>query len=171
MAATSSGVTSGRRRDRWSEALAGYAMISVPMLLFLLLQIFTVIYAVYISLWRWNVRSGPVDFKGLTNYQTALGDPIFQRAVQNSIYYAVIWVPLTMAIGLFLAIIVNQKIRGQTFFRGAYYFPAIASSAAITTLWIFLVSPYGLFNSLRAAMGFNPLFAALGVDPAQDWLG
>ena len=37
-----------------------------------------------------------------------------------------------MAIGLFLAIIVNQKIRGQTFFRGAYYFPAIASSAAIT---------------------------------------
>ena len=44
-----------------------------------------------------------------------------------------------MAIGLFLAVIVNQKIRGQTFFRAAYYFPAIASSAAITILWIFIV--------------------------------
>ena len=62
-----------------------------------------------------------------------------------------------MAIGLFLAIIVNQKIRGQTFFRGAYYFPAIASSAAITILWIFIVSPFGLFNSIREVLPLNPL--------------
>jgi len=168
---TPSTVTSGRRRDRWSEALAGYAMISVPMLLFLVLQIFTVFYAVYSSLWKWNVRSGPVDFKGLGNYQTAFGDPIFQRAVQNSIYYAVIWVPLTMAIGLFLAIIVNQKIRGQTFFRGAYYFPAIASSAAITILWIFIVSPDGLFNSLRAVLPFDPLGTIFGYGPHKNWIG
>ena len=132
-------------------------MISLPMLLFLVLQIFTVFYALYISLWEWNVRSGPVEFQGLANYQTALADPIFHRAVQNSIYYAVVWVPLTMAIGLFLAIIVNQKIRGQTFFRGAYFFPAIASSAAITILWIFIVSPDGLFNSVRAVLPFDPL--------------
>ncbi len=75
---------------------------------------------------------------------------------RTRIYYAVIWVPLTMAIGLFLAIIVNQKIRGQTFFRGAYYFPAIASSAAITILWIFIVSPDGLFNSVRAVLAVRP---------------
>ena len=56
---------SSLRRARRSEALAGYAMISVPMLLFLVLKIGTVFYAVYISLWRWNVRSGPVTFKGL----------------------------------------------------------------------------------------------------------
>jgi ABC-type sugar transport system permease subunit len=61
-----------------------------------------------------------------------------------------------MAIGLFLAIIVNQKIRGQTFFRGAYYFPAIASSAAITVLWIFIVAPDGLFNSVRAVLRSIP---------------
>ena len=68
-----------------------------------------------------------------------------------------------MAIGLFLAVIVNQKIRGQTFFRAAFYFPAIASSAAITILWIFIVSPYGLFNSVREAIGLNPLFELLRV--------
>ena len=58
-------------------------------------------------------------------------------------------VPLQMAIGLFLAVIVNQKIRGQTFFRAAFYFPAIASSAAITVLWLFIFAPDGLFNGVR----------------------
>jgi multiple sugar transport system permease protein len=91
--------------------------------------------------------------------------------VKNTVYYTVLWVPLTMAVGLFLAVVVNQKIRGRTFFRGAFYFPSIASSAAITTLWIFLVSPFGLFNELRGAMGINPLFDALGIDPHQDWIG
>ena len=153
----SGGAPPSLRKARRSEALAGYAMIAVPMVLFLVLQIGTVFYALYISLWRWNVRSGPVDFRGLANYTKAFADPIFHRAIQNSIYYAVVWVPLTMAIGLFLAIIVNQKIRGQTFFRGAYYFPAIASSAAITILWIFIVSPFGLFNSIREVLPLDLL--------------
>src|SRR5258705_10127333 len=171
MTATVPGGTSARRRTRRAEALAGYGMIAVPMILFLLLQIFPVFYALYISLWQWNVRSGPVEFLGLANYQNALVDPVFQRAVQNSLYYAIVWVPLTMAIGLFLAVIVNQKIRGQTFFRAAYFFPAIASSAAITTLWIFIVSPDGLFNALRGAMGLNPLFSLLGFSANQNWIG
>ena len=55
--------------------------------------------------------------------QALLADPIFHRAIQNSLYYALVWVPLTMAIGLFLAIIVNQKIRGQTFFRARLLLP------------------------------------------------
>src|SRR4029079_8909996 len=114
---------------------------------------------------------GPIDFRGIRNYQTILGDPIFWKAITNTLYYTVIWVPLTMAIGLFLAVIVNQKIRGQTFFRAAFYFPAIASSAAITVLFLFLLAPNGLFNGVREVLGFNPLFGALGFDPNQDWFG
>jgi multiple sugar transport system permease protein len=160
-----------KRVGERQEALAGYAMILVPMALFLVLNIGSILYAMFISVWRWNVRTGPVEFRGIDNYTKVLADPIFQSAVTNTVYYTAVWVPLTMAIGLFLAVIVNQKIRGQTFFRGAFYFPSIASSAAITTLWIFIVSPYGLFNQLRGAMGLNPLFEAIGFGPTQDWLG
>jgi multiple sugar transport system permease protein len=160
-----------KRVGERQEALAGYAMILVPMALFLVLNIGSILYAMFISVWRWNVRTGPVEFRGIDNYTKVLADPIFQSAVMNTVYYTAIWVPLTMAIGLFLAVIVNQKIRGQTFFRGAFYFPSIASSAAITTLWIFIVSPYGLFNQLRGVMGINPLFEAIGFGPNQDWLG
>lgn len=161
------GVRVGARQ----EAIAGYAFVSVPMVFFLILNVGMFFYAAYISLWKWNIRSGPVEFLGLGNFQLIVNDPIFQTAVKNSIYYTVIWVPLTMAIGLFLAIIVNQKIRGQTFFRAAYYFPAIASSAAITTLWIFLLQPDGLFNEARGALGMNPLFQFFGYGPNWNWMG
>ncbi|MDP8904149.1 MAG: sugar ABC transporter permease [Chloroflexota bacterium] len=154
-----------------SEAIAGYAFVAVPMLFFLVLQIAVLFYAAYISIWDWNIRSGPEEFLGLGNFERMLTDPIFHTAIRNTTYYTVLWVPLTMAIGLFLAVIVNQKIRGQTFFRAAFYFPAIASSAAITVLWIFLVSPGGLFNEVREVLGLNPLFEFLGYRPNHNWIG
>jgi multiple sugar transport system permease protein len=109
--------------------------------------------------------------EGFDNYQRLLTDPVFHKAIANTIYYAAVWVPLTMALGLFLAVIVNQKIRGQTFFRAAFYFPAIASSAAITVLWIFIFQPSGLFNDVRAALGINPLFQLFGIGPNHNWIG
>jgi ABC-type sugar transport system permease subunit len=154
-----------------SEALAGYAFIAVPMVLFLILNIAVIFYAVYISVFQWNIRSGAGAFIGLANYQNLFKDPIFIRAIQNSLYYAVVWVPLTMAIGLFLAVLVNQKLRGRTFFRAAFYFPAIASSAAITVLWIFLATPDGLFNGVREALGVNPIFRLFGFTDQQNWIG
>ena len=171
MPAVTVAASPGLRRGRRAEALAAYSLIAVPMILFLVLNIGSIFYALFISLWRWNVRSGPEEFRGLANYAALLTDPIFHRAIQNSIYYAAIWVPLTMVIGLFLAIIVNQKIRGQTFFRAAFYFPAIASSAAITILWIFIVAPDGLFNTVRGAFGLNPLFELFGFGSNKNWIG
>jgi multiple sugar transport system permease protein len=156
---------------RRSEWLAGYGFIAIPMFLFLVLNIGAILYAVFISVFDWNIRTGAGKFLGITNYQTALTDPVFMRAIQNSLWYAVIWVPLTMAAGLFLAVLVNQKIRGRTFFRAAFYFPAIASSAAITILWIFLAAPDGFFNAIRGALGLNPLFQLFGFTANQNWIG
>ena len=122
----------GRSGSR-QEALAGYAFIAVPMALFLVLQIGMLAYAAWISVWDWNILRRPRGIRRTrATSRSLLSDPIFLNAVKNILYYTVVWVPLTMAVGLFLAVIVNQKIRGQTFFRAAFYFPAIASSAAIT---------------------------------------
>ena len=172
MSAVAPAPSAGRSRTgERQEALAGYAFIAVPMVLFLVLNIGTTLFAFFISLWDWNYRLGPQEFIGLANFQELLDDTLFHTAIRNTLYYTVIWVPLTMAVGLFLAVIVNQKIRGQTFFRAAFYFPAIASSAAITVLWIFLLQPDGLFNEVRGAIGLNPLFQALGFDANHNWFG
>ena len=69
-------------------------------------------------------------------------------------------VPAQMALGLSLALIVNQKIHGQKFFRAAFFFPSIASAAAIVVLFTFLTQPDGLLNT---ALGF------LGIESNINW--
>jgi multiple sugar transport system permease protein len=64
-------------------------------------------------------------------------------------------VPIQTAIGLYLALLVNSKIKGSKFFRSAFYFPSIASSAAITTLFIFLMAPDGVFNKVLQFFGIE----------------
>ncbi len=138
------------------EARVGYAFIAVPMALFLTLNIFAIIYALFISFFDWGIR-GPREFLGLANYQDLLlDDPVFVgKAVVNTLRYAIIVVPAQMALGLFLAVVVNQKIRGQTFFRAAFYFPAIASSAAVAVLFTFITQPDGLFNAFLGVFGID----------------
>lgn len=160
----------GMAGERRAETLAGYTLIAIPLLLFLVLNIGQIFYALYISFFDWGAR-GPREMLGIENYQDLVTDPVFLKAITNTLYYAVIVVPLQMALGLFLAIIVNQKIRGQTFFRAAFYFPAIASSAAITVLFLFIFAPDGVFNGVREALGVNGLFGALGFGPNHNWFG
>ena len=155
--------------DRRAEMLAGLALIAIPMLFFLTLRIGAIGYAGFISLWDWGLR-GAKEFEGTRNFERILTDPVFHKAVLNTVYYAIVWVPLTIALGLFLAVIINMKIRGQKFFRAAFYFPAIASSAAITVLWIFLFQPDGLFNDVRGFLGLNPIFQFFGIGPNQAWI-
>ena len=64
-------------------------------------------------------------------------------------------VPAQMALGLSLAVIVNQKIHGQKFFRAAFFFPSIASAAAIVVLFTFLTQPDGLLNSILGVFGIE----------------
>ena len=127
------------------ESFVAYGFLAIPMALFLFLSVGIFFYAMYISTFNWGIM-GPTEFVGFDNYEKAFSDPIFLKAVRNSVKYALIVVPIQTALGLFLALLVNSKIKGSKFFRSAFYFPSIASSAAITTLFIFLMAPDGVFN-------------------------
>lgn len=142
-----------RKRDL-TEALVGWGFISVPMALFLVLSVGIFFYAIYISTYNWGIL-GPRGFVGVKNYTQALHDPIFLKSIRNSVLYAALVVPLQTALGLLLALLVNSKIKGAKFFRSAFYFPSIASSAAITTLFIFLLAPEGLFNRVLSFFGID----------------
>lgn len=152
--------------ERAQEALAGYSFIAIPLILFLIFNIGSLFYSAYISLWRWGIL-GPTEFLGPRNYEFILRDDIFHIAIKNSIYYTIVVVPIQMALGLLLAVVVNQIWRGRAFFRAAFYFPAIASSAAITVLYIYIMSPDGLFNHVLQLVGVN----AAGLPNGGDWLG
>lgn len=143
-----------KRRRKRTEAFVGWGFISVPMALFLILSVGIFFYAIYISTYKWGML-GPRGFVGFKNYKQAFHDPIFLKSIRNSVLYAALVVPLQTALGLLLALLVNSKIKGANFFRSAFYFPSIASSAAITTLFIFLLAPEGLFNRVLSFFGVN----------------
>jgi multiple sugar transport system permease protein len=141
--------------ERLRESLVGYSFVIIPMLFFLVFMIFPIIYAFYISTNEWGVL-GKIQGVGFDNYHKLFHDSLFWRAMKNTGIYAAIVVPCQMALGLTLAVIVNQKIRARAFFRSAFYFPALASSAAITAIAIYLLSADGLLNSLIG--GHRPWF-------------
>jgi multiple sugar transport system permease protein len=136
-----------RRPGEGREALVGYAFVLVPMAVFVLFFIYPMVYAVYISRFDWGIL-GPLDSLGWKNYSSLWHDTLFRRSIKNTVEYTVWVVPAQMALGLLLAIVVNQKIRFRTFFRGAFYFPSLASSAAITAIAIYLLNVDGLVNKV-----------------------
>jgi|SRR5581483_1046516 len=160
--ATTGGVTRSARGTlfgaRIREAGWGYAFVAVPMAVFGVFFVYPLGYAIYISLYNWGIFGPPAGSKaGFGNYHQVLSDPIFHTAIKNILEYTVGVVPLEMALGLSLALIVNAKIRARTFFRAAFYFPSIASSVAITTIAIYMLSSDGLFN--RVVGGHRPWFS------------
>jgi multiple sugar transport system permease protein len=134
------------------EALTGYAFVAVPIGVFILFFIYPMVDAVWISRFKWGIL-GPIDNVGWKNYTDLYHDELFRRSIRNTLEYTAWVVPAQMALGLLLAVVVNQRIRARTFFRGAFYFPSLASSAAITAIAIYLLSVDGLFNHILGLVG------------------
>jgi multiple sugar transport system permease protein len=140
--------------ERTKEALVGYGFIGLPMAFFLLFFIFPVGYAFYISRYNWQIFKGP--FVGWDNYRKIYHDGIFwHHAVRNTLVYTAFVVPLQMALGLTLAVVVNQSIRFRTFFRAAFYFPSLAASAAIASIATYILASDGLFNTVLHHLGYH----------------
>ena len=94
-------------------------------------------------------REGPgAGNVGAENYRTLFDDPIFRRAIRNTIEFTLVVVPLEMALGLLIALVINARIRGRLFFRSAFYFPSLVSSAAITAIAIYILNANGLLNAI-----------------------
>ena len=140
--------------ERVREALVGYGFVALPMAFFLLFFIFPIGYAFYISRYNWQIFKGP--FVGWDNYRALYHDSIFwSHAVRNTLVYTAFVVPLEIALGLSLAVVVNQALRFRTFFRAAFYFPSLASSAAIAAIAWYILASDGLLNKFLQSVGYD----------------
>jgi len=133
---------------RLREAGWGYGFVLAPIGVFGLFFIYPFIYAIYISFYHWGILGKQGSAHGTFNYSNVLHDPIFHTALRNIAEYTFAVVPLELALGLSLALLINQKIRGRNFFRSSFYFPSIASSVAITTIALYIFNAQGLFNQI-----------------------
>lgn len=133
---------------RVRETAWGYAFVLVPMAVFAVFFLYPFAYAIYISFYHWGIlgKQPGTGNVGFTNYSKVLHDPIFHIAIKNTLEYAIGVLPLEMAMGLLMALVVNNAIRGQKFFRAAFYFPSLVSSVAIINIALYLAASDGLIN-------------------------
>jgi len=93
-------------------------------------------------------------FVGLANYGQLVSDPLFYKAVLNTVYFVGVSVPLGVILAFLMAIALNQKLAGQTWFRTIFYLPSVVSGIAVALLWGWLLnSDFGLFNFLLSKVG------------------
>ena len=99
---------------------------------------------------------------GVENYRVMGSDPIFWKALVNNLWFALATIPLSIALALWMALWVNERIVGRTFLRMAYFTPTILPMIAVANIWLFFYTPqYGLLEQISGALGF----------PAHNWLG
>ena len=144
----------GAKLKRRNTAI-GWSFILPNFIGFALLTLVPVIALFYISFTNWDVF-GKAKWLGLQNFQRLWHDGSFHTALWNTLYYAVVHIPLTLALSLALAMLLNRRLRGVAFFRTAAFFPYITSIVAITTVWNLLFSPeYGPINQILRFVGFD----------------
>jgi multiple sugar transport system permease protein len=151
------------RRYKRDEVIMGYLFVLIPMIIFIVFSFGAMIFDFWISFFHWGIIDTP-RFVGSANYNYIWHvDPVWIKALKNTLEYAVIVVPVQTVIAFMLALIVNQNIRGKKFFRTTFYFPSITSSVAISLIFLFLFNNFGLLNFLIAKLPGSPT--------GPNWLG
>jgi ABC-type sugar transport system permease subunit len=138
-----------RMQSRSAAWMVGPAV--VLMLLFLLVP---VVLAVGLSFTNARLVSpNSPEFVGIDNFRRVLfQDPTFLRSVLNTFIFAALIVPLQGGLGLAMALLVNQKIRGVTAFRTIYFLPVVTSIIVVSIVWTFMYQEAGLINSVLNAL-------------------
>jgi cellobiose transport system permease protein len=138
---------------------AFYASISPFFVVFLVFSIFPVVFSFYLGMSRWDGFSDP-QFVGVENYVRALGDPVFQKAIWNTIYLWFWSTLLTVGLALVLAVLVNDYvIGGKNYFRLVFLLPLLVAPAiAAIILRVLFTSNGGVVNMLVGAAQGEPSY-------------
>lgn len=105
---------------------------------------------------RYISRLDKVKFTGLANYIEMFSDPEFLNAFGNSILFSLMYVPLVMAIGLVMALLINQQLHARNAIRGMLFMPYVSNMVAIAIVWSVLLDPIsGIINSFLRSMGMT----------------
>ena len=143
-------------KARTQRRLVGLVFLGVPLLWLLVFTVLPIMLVLALSLCSYDVLTAP-RAAGLANYLDLGDDPLFWRALRNTLLFVAGTVPTGIVLSLLLALLLNTRLRGAAFFRTACYLPVIAPMIAASLVWIlFCDAPTGLFNYTLSSVGFAP---------------
>jgi sn-glycerol 3-phosphate transport system permease protein len=151
----------GRPR-RWATHINGWLLLLPAAIMLAVFTHYPTVATIIDSFFSTPKGARPAVFVGLDNYQAMIEDPIFWRALNNNIIYALATIPLTIALSMTMAVVVNGKIQGRAFMRLSFFTPTVLPMIAVANIWLFFYSPgYGLIDQVLGLFGV----------PAHNWLG
>lgn len=144
-------------RAQRREAIEGYLCIAPWLLGFVLFVGGPIVGSFLVSLTDWSLLAPP-DYVGVENYRTLVKDPLFWQALKVTSIYVAVHVPLAIALGFALALLLNQQIYAVALWRTVFYLPAVVSGVAVALLWLWVFNPeLGLANRFLGLFGVEPL--------------
>lgn len=155
-----------RRRSRGlslarQEELIAYAFILPSLLGFAVFLVVPMFFSLGISFYDWELLTPP-QFVGIKNFQTLVTDRVFQHVVVNTVAYTLGLVPLNLVVSLGLAVWLNTRLRGLTFYRSAFFVPVVTVTVAVALIWRWMYEPrFGIIDTALRSVGL----------PAPLWLG
>lgn len=150
------------KRDTAAWAFVAPALVALGLFFFL-----PVVAALLLSFTDFDIYSladiRNLRFVGLDNYITLLQTPLFWKALGNTLYFVILGVPLSIALSLGAALLINSKLaRFKGLFRTLYFAPVVTTLVAVAVIWRYLLhTKYGLINWALGGIGIDPV----------DWLG
>ena len=142
---------------RRNERLASYLFLAPSLIIISIFVLGPAVAAAYLSFTEYNIIQPP-QWLGAGNYLDLIGDDTFLRSLKNTGLYALFYVPGKIALGLFLAVLLQQAyVRAKGLFLTAFYIPVITSMTAAAFIWLFLYRPQdGVLNLVLKALSLPP---------------
>lgn len=132
-----------RREQNW-----GWFMVAPTIIGLLILNVWPFIQTLYASFCE-HLGFGHYKFIGFENYINMFQDADFWKATWNTVYFCILTVPIGLFLSLLVAILLNAKIKGKSFFRSVFFLPMICAPAAVTMVWRWIFnSEYGILNQI-----------------------
>ncbi len=178
ISAVSKGKVKKQKISSYKKAQRNIALIFLlPNFLgFVVFIVYPVLKSLYISFFNWD-GLGTKEFIGLNNYISLLSDSTFKVSFWNNIHYTVVTVPLSIILGILIAMLMNVKLKGIQVFRVIYFLPQITSMVAIGIVWTTVLANYGPINQFLMTLGMeNPpqwlsstTWALISVEMVSIW--
>jgi len=162
----------------WRKHYMPICVLTPVIILFLVFNMFPAIYSLFLSFTNYTMRNPSHALIGFQNWQRVLTDDRIWLAMRITVSYTLMYVPVTMALGMVLALLINNDRKGIRFFRAVYFLPSITSAVVLSAVWksFFTGTSAGLMNSILRLFGVTspvgwmtntslvlPVVASLGV--------
>lgn len=147
--------TTNRKR---SEFFGGWLFILPTMIGLMVLNIIPIFQTIYQSFFKAGAFGRGYTFIGFANYERLFADSAVWQALLNTIKYAIVEVPFSIAIALVIAVLLNAKMHGRSVYRAIYFFPMVVAPAAVSMVWKWLFNTeFGLLNHMLESIGLKPV--------------